>query len=562
MGLTNNRRYCGDRMKFTRFGFLFLLAIAAASAAHAQPQSGENYRSLLTARVRTQTLPPSSHLNAYIQDGKLRLSLRDAILLALENNSEIQIEETQIEANKFSLLAAFQPFDPLLQSSLNVNRSSNPSYYQLQGVGQTGTGVLNDLNQIGQVSYTQMFTSGTNVQATIFSGRTSTNSSYYFFNPYYSSSLNVQFTQPLLRNRGRFANTAQIKIARKALSQSRWSFEADVNDLIQQVVIQYWAAVQAHGALDVQNRSVDLADVSFKRDKRALELGALPPLDISRSESEVAARRVQQVQTAYALQQAEEALRFTIGADQDAQIHTLALDLTESPEPTGELQTTLLDAALAQALNQRPEVAAAGDALAGDDLSIRLAHNQLKPDLSINGFYQSNGLGGNQYDLTTGQLTSPGGFRSSFGQLFGFGFPGYGGTLTLNLPVRNRAGQARLGNALVSKTRDLYSRQQVQEFITRQVRDAVNQLDAARLSLSVANTSFDLAKKSLAADQRKFELGSETNFFVLDSQQRLAQAELALLQARVNYQVALAAISHATGDLIGPYHLQIEAASK
>jgi outer membrane protein len=262
------------------------------------------------------------------------------------------------------------------------------------------------------------------------------------------------------------------------------------------------------------------------------------------------------------LQQAEELLRFTIGADQDAQVRNLALELTESPEPTGELQSTHLDAALTQALSQRPEVSAAGDALAGDELSIRLAHNQLKPDLTINGFYQSNGLGGNQYDLTTGQLTSPGGFGSSFGQLFGFGFPGYGGTLTLNLPVRNRAGQARLGNALVSKTRDLYSRQQVQEFITRQVRDAINQLDAARLSLSAANTSFDLTKKLLAADQRKFELGTQDNFFVLDSQQKLALAELALLQARVNYQVALTAVGHATGDLIGPYHLQIEAASK
>jgi outer membrane protein len=422
--------------------------------------------------------------------------------------------------------------------------------------------VFNSLNQIGQVSYSQMFSTGTNVQATILSGRSSTNSSFYFFNPYYSSSLNLQFTQPLLRNGGRFANTAQIKIARKALSQSRWTFEANVNDLIQHVVIQYWAAVQARSALDVQNRSVDLADVSFKRDKRALELGALPPLDISRSEAEVAARRVQQVQAAYALQQAEEALRLTIGADQDAQVRDTALELTESPVPIGDLQLTPLDAALTQALSQRPEVAAVGDALAGDELSIRLAHNQLKPDLTINGFYQSNGLGGNQYDLTTGQLTSPGGFGSSFGQLFGFGFPGYGGTLTLNLPVRNRAGQARLGNALVSKTHDLYSRQQVQEFITRQVRDAINQLDAARLSLAAANTSFDLTKKLLAADQRKFELGTESNFYVLDSQQRLAQAELALVQARVNYQVALTAVSHATGDLIGPYHLQIDAASK
>ena len=549
-------------MKLMRFGFQLLLAIASATTMLAQAQSGESYRGLLTARVRSQRLPQSSHMKAYIQDGKLRLGLRDAILLALENNSQMEIEETQIETNKFSLLATFQPFDPLLQSSLTISRSSNPAYYQLQGVGQTGAGVLNNLNQIGQVSYTQTFTTGTTLQATIYSARNSTNSSFYFFNPNYSSYIDLNFTQPLLRNRGRFANTALVKIARKALSQSRWSFEADVNDLVQQVVLQYWAAVQARGALEVQNRSVDLAEVSFKRDRRALELGALPPLDISRSESEVAARRVGQIQAAYALQQAEESLRLTIGADQDAQFRSLAFELTESPEPTGELQATQLDAALTEALSQRPELAAAGDALAADELSIRLAHNQLKPDLTINGFYQSNGLGGNQYDLTTGQLTSPGGFGSSFGQLFGFGFPGYGGTLTLNLPVRNRAGQARLGNALVSKTHDLYSRQQVQEFITRQVRDAINQLDAARLSLSAANTSFDLTKKLLAADQRKFELGSEDNFFVLDSQQKLAQAELALLQARVNYQVALTAVSHATGDLIGPYRLQIEAASK
>ncbi len=72
-------------------------------------------------------------------------------------------------------------------------------------------------------------------------------------------------------------------------------------------------------------------------------------------------------------------------------------------------------------------------------------------------------------------------------------------------------------------------------------------------------TSFDLAKKSLAANQRKFELGTETNFFVLDSQERLAQAELVLLQARVNYQEALAAINHASGKLLASYHLQIDA---
>ena len=546
-------------MKFMRFGFFLLVACWAAF--NALGQSGESYRVLLTKRVKSDKLPASDRIKSYVENGKIRLSLRDAILLTLENNSDIQIEETQIEFGKFSLLSAYQPFDPLLQSSLNINRISSPTYSQLQGAGQSTT-ALNSLSQLGQISYTQMFATGTNVVAGLTAGKNSINSSFNFFNPYVSSGLSFQFTQPLLRNFGRFPNTAQLKIARRALSQSHSIFEAEVNDAILQVVMQYWAAVQAKGAVDVQQRALDLADVSYKHDKRALELGALPPLDISRSESEVASRRVQQVQAAYALAQAEEALRITIGADQDAQFQSLGFELTEDPKPAGDLESVNPDQVLAEALASRPEVKSAKDALAMDETSIRYAKNQLKPDLELSGTYQSNGLGGNQYDLNTGQLISPGGFGSSFSQLFGFGFPGYGGSLTLNFPVRNRGGQARLGNALASRTHDLYSNRQVQELITRQVRDAVNELNAAKLGLTAANASFDLNKKLLAADQRKYELGAETNFFVLDSQERLAGAELALLQAEVNYQLALAAIRHATSDLVAPYHLQIEAASK
>jgi outer membrane protein TolC len=546
-------------MRFIRFGFL--LFVTCWATYNALGQTGESYRAFLTQRVRSDKLPASDRIKEYVENGKIRLSLRDAIVLTLENNSNIQIEETQIESNKFSLLSTYQPFDPLLQSYLNINRISTPTYSQLQGVGQTTT-ALNTLSQAGQVSYTQTFTTGTNVLASILAGKYSTNSGFNFFNPYVSSGLNFQFTQPLLRNFGRFPNTAQLKIARRALSQSHSNFEAEVNDAILGVIGQYWAAVQAKGSLDVQQRALDLAEVSYKHDKRALELGALPPLDISRSESEVASRRVQEIQAAYALAQSEEALRITIGADQDPQFQSLDFELTENPQPTGDLEKVNPDQVLAEALNNRPEVKSAKDALAMDDTSIHYARNQLKPDLELSGSYQSNGLGGNQYDLNTGELISPGGFGSSFSQLFGFGFPGYGGSLTLNFPVRNRGGEARLGNALVSRTRDLYSDRQVQEQITRQVRDAVNQLNVAKLGLDAANTSYNLTKKLLAADQRKYELGAETNFFVLDSQERLAAAELALLQAEVNYQIAVAAIRHATSDLLTPYHLQIEAASK
>ena len=450
----------------------------------------------------------------------------------------------------------------MLQSSLNINRYSSPSYSQLQGVGVSATSTLNSLSQTGQVTYTQTFSPGTNFQAVISSNKYSTNNSYYYFNPFFNSTLTFNVTQPLLRGAGRFANTALIRIARRSLQQSRSSFEAEVNDAILNVVSQYWNAIEARGALDVEQKSLKLAEASYDRDNRSLELGALPPLDIYRSQSEVAARKVEVIQAAYALTQAEEALRITIGADRDPQANTLELNLTEKPQTEGALENIDTETALNQALSQRPELDVVKDALDNDADSIRLAHNQLKPNLQLQGFYQSSGLGGNQYNLLTGTLVAPGGFGTSMSQVFGFGYPGYGGTLSLTLPVRNRGGEANLGNALVSRTRDLDSGGQIREQITREVHDAVHQLDEARQALVAGTVSFDLAQKTLTSEQRKYELGAETNFFVLDAQTRLAQAELSLLQTQVNYRIALAAVGHSTGNLLSPYHVQIAGLSR
>jgi outer membrane protein len=522
----------------------------------ADAQSPESYSALLTQQVKSGKLSPPAHVQDYVIDGKLHLRLQDAVRLALENNSNIRIEETQVEAQKFSLLGAYKPFDPLVQSSANVNRYSYSGVSQLQGVGETNA-ALNTLSQTVQTSYTQTFMTGTNIFAGFSSNRSSTNNSFYFLNPYVNSTVTLQFTQPLLRNAGRFANTAPLVIARRALQQSHASFEAQVNDAILQVVTEYWTVVQARGSFDVEQRSLALAESSYQHDKRALELGALPPLDIYRSQSEVAARRLQAIQSEYVLKQAQEAFRFTIGVDQDPALATLQLDLVEKPEPEGEIENVDPVEILRKALIARPEIAAANDALANDETSIRLAHNALKPDLSLTGFYQTNGIGGNQYDLNTGKLISQGGLGGSISQMFEFGFPGYGGTLTLNLPIRNRAAKANLGTALVARRHDLYTSQVTKEEIVRQVKDSVHLLEEAKLTLAAGTESLELARKSLAADQRKYELGAETNFFVLDSQTKLAQSELSLLQTQINYQIARATVDRATGSLLEPYHVQI-----
>lgn len=519
---------------------------------------GQSFRELLKPPLRSPTLSAPQHFHDYIRDGKLQLSLRDAILLTLENNSAIQVQESQVETAKFNLLHTYQPFDPTLQSSTLVNRYSYPGFSQIQGPG-----TFDQLSHQGQITYSQTFPTGTNFQVQMNGTRYSTNSGFYFVNPYWNTTLNLQFTQPLMKNRWRFENRAPLIIARRNLQQSRALFEAQLDDALLRVIRQYWDVVRTRGNLSVFRQSLEAAQASYQRDKRALELGALPPLDIYRSEAEVASRRVQVIQAEYALKQSEDALRFTLGANQDNYIAALDIDLTEKPEPEGEFRVIDVGTALQEALQRRPELEAARYALQGDDVNVRLAQNHLQPDLSLTGFYQSNGIGGNQYSLTNpGQIVSTGGLGTSFNQLFGFSYPGYGATLTLNLPIRNRAAQADLGSALVARHRDLSSERQVREQITLDVNSSVHQLEVAKLTLEAGKTALDLAEKTLSADQRKYELGSETIFFLLDSQTRVATARASLLQAEIDYQNAVSAVDYATGSLLDAYKVQIAEISK
>ncbi len=391
------------------------------------------------------------------------------------------------------------------------------------------------------------------VQSSFVTSINSSNNSYFLLNPYTSSALNFQFTQPLLRNGWFFANRAPLIIARRNLQQSQATFTAEVNNNILQAVGQYWAVVEAKGNLDVAKASMDAAEATYKRDKRALELGALPPLDIYRSESQVASRRVQVIQSEYALKQAEDTLRLTIGADQDPYLEALDLELTEKPEPAGELRTIDAGSALQAAITKRPEFNAARAALAKDETQIRLAHNHLLPQLDLQGQYSSNGLGGTTATTSAGlPITS-----SWISQLFGFGFPSYQAQLSLSLPLKNRAAKAEMGNALVSRRSDLYGERQIREQVARDVSNSVHQLEQAKLSIAAGKEALDLAKKTMAAEQRKYELGSSTIFLVLEAQTEMAAAEQSLLQSEVGYQLAVAAVDHATGELLEPYRVQI-----
>jgi outer membrane protein len=490
-------------------------------------------------------LPAPEGLQDHVANGKLVLALDDSIRLALANNTDIHIDRSQIDFALDNLGRSHSPFDPVATSSFSDTRAKSLPISSLQGAPLVST-----LTQTTQTAYQELFPTGTNFQTSFSSSKLSSNSSFSTVNPSLSTTIQFAVTQPLLRNFGLFPNRAPILIAQSNLKQARANFTAEVNSIILLVIQDYWSVVLARENLEVQRKSLDEAQKSYDHDKKALSLGALPPLDIYRSESQVASRRVGVIQAEYALKQFADNFRRDIGADLDPNIRALDLDLTDQPAPVGDLPTADITTALARALSNRPEFEVAREQLTIDEFSIRLAHNSLKPDLELSGFYWGNGLNSSPAGVDIG-------LSGSLSQSFHFTYPTYGASLFLNLPVRRHSAQANLADALISRSRDQYQERRTNQSISLEVTNAVHALEQAKLSMEAAKVAEDLARETLHADERKYELGAETVFFVLDAQTQLANAEQSLIAAQVNYQLAVAQLDHATGDLLDNHHVQI-----
>jgi outer membrane protein len=536
-------------MRVVRFLFA-LTSLLLTECAAARAQDAPRLERLLgigSHQKPAAPLPVPQGLEDHVANGKLVLTLDDSIRLALSNNTDVRLDRSQIEFAQNNLHRTHGPFDPLVTSSFADSRTKSPTITQIQGAP-----ILDTLVQTTTFGYAQAFQTGTNFQTSFNTNKLSTNDSLSLVNPSLASNLQFTLTQPLLRKFGLFPNRAPILIAQRNLNQARAIFQGEVNDIILRTVGNYWNVVLARESLTVQRKSLEEAQKSYDHDKKALSLGALPPLDIYRSESQVASRRVGVIQSEYALKQAEDQFRQVIGADLDPAIRALDLQLTDQPEPLGELPVTDIGTTLTRALANRPELEATRQQLTSDELSIRLAHNNLKPDLELSGFYSGNGVGGNS--VTAGNT----GLGTSLGQVFHFTYPAYGATLSLNLPLKNHSAEADLADAAVSRRRDQYQQRRTTQNITLEVTNAVHALEQAKLSMEASKVALDLAEKTLHADERKYELGAETVFFVLDAQTQLAQAELNLIQSQINFQIAVSELDHATGDLMEHHHVEIK----
>jgi outer membrane protein TolC len=535
-----------------------LIGVLLTTGAFAQlsPFPKVNYFRETFQKTQTKVeLKDPVRLKDYVHDDKLELSLKDYLGLVMANNTGIQLQMLSVETPKNAIQRAFSAWDPNLQASFSSTRTKTPSNSILEGAATTS-----QLSQPFQGAYSQTLDTGTNYFVTYGATKITSNSSFNSYNPSLTSNLQVRFSQPLLRNRGRYVNRLNLMVARSNYRISDYQLRNSLITNISTAENAYWQVILARENIKVAEGARKVAQALMDYTQKQLDLGALSPLDIFQTRQQLAQTELQLAQAQFNLKLAEDALRNQLAVDLDPDIRKLPLVLTEIVElPNADSVSYDYEASVEKAINNRPDLKAAGQRLDVDDLQITQAKNGLLPNLSLTGNYSTQGRGGVFTQRTNvfndGVPSSvvnvlPGGFGDALTQMFGFGYPIYSFGLTLNLPIKSHTAAMDLADAMVRKKTDALTLRNSQETVRLNVLNAITNLEGSKEQLKLAKTVRELSQANLDAMNKKYELGTEIIPNVTRAAQDLTSAEFNLVQQQINLRRSILTLLTQTGELL------------
>ena len=556
----------------------------------------------------------SERLHSLISDGKLRLSVEDAIALALENNLDISVARYNLGFAQTDLLraksgGATRGVPGAFSSSAlfagaiggGISGISSSSTTSASGVtgsgGATNVGVIgccdpvagaqfgwdrrtSPLNYIvvsgapvvttqttnGVAYFGQGFLTGTSYAVAINGYRQSTTSLNTLFNPVVPTSLTVGIDQQLLNGFGYRANAKFIRIAQNDLRISNSVFRQQVITTVAQVLNLYWDYLSYKENVRVTEQALAFSEKLLSDNKRQVEIGTLAPIEVVRAESEVASDQQNLIVAQTSLQQQAELIKTALSRKVDSELTSTQIDAVDKlPEPRPD-DIPPLDQALKQALQNRPEIEQADLNLRYQSVVIKANRNSLLPILDVFATYAPTGLSGlssvlapcpSGYTPNGKQCLSYQGISQSLSQLFHGNYPDYSFGFTLQFPIRNRSAQADAARALLEQRQLEEQLQKQKNQVEQDVRSAEIGVIQAKAQIQAAAKAVLLAQKTLDAEQKKFQLGESTVFLVIQAQRDLATAEGNEVKARSTYAKAITQFRQATGTILPDYHIEL-----
>jgi outer membrane protein TolC len=446
------------------------------------------------APVRAQT-PPAA------QSDIRRISIDEAVALALENNLDLQVDRISPQIQDLSVAQARSGYTPVFQSVIDWNDQTQPPASLLAGNASQIVG--NNSGYDFGVSALNKWGGFYNV--TFNNARATTNNIFTNFNPQLNSNISLNYTQPLLRNFKIDGTRQQILVSQKNREISDVQLEQSIALTARNVKNAYYDLMYTIGNLNVQRQSLDLAQQSLKDNRARVEIGTMAPIDIVQAEAEVAQREESVILAEAAISRAEDRLRALVFNPSSPDFWRLRI------EPTEQVQfrpmTVDTDGAVANALKRRTDLNRSRRQLEANDVNIRYFRDQTRPDVNASVTYFAQAIGGTSYirDPTTGfPGTIVGEAQKSYASTLQTMFSGDFPTWTLQMQISYPIGQANAEAALArARLQDQQSRRQLQSqelVVATQIREYARQVQTNTKRVDATRASRVLAERRLEAE--------------------------------------------------------------
>lgn len=487
----------------------------------------------------------------YSQQNKTEyLSLEDCIIGAMKNNLRVAIEVLNPDMADFAVTRANEKYFPSLSFGYNNRETNTASYSWIDAADQVRS-AYNDYT----VSLNQLIPTGGVFDISLSSYKNETNRSFQTINPRYGSTLTFDFAQPLLKNFGFKINRREIIIANNNREISENQFHETLLDTVYNVEEAYWNLVYSIEDLNVKRQSLQLARDLLEENKRKIEVGTMPPIEIFTAESEVANREADILQSDRMVKTNQDRLKTILNLPilDEGEL----TEIIPSDKPVFERRRIDLDEALNTALTNRPDLKASQINIETWKLNLSYAGNQLLPDLNFHISYWSPGISGVQIlykddnplsGIVVGEI--PGGPSVALRDAFDFRYKNWSVGLTLNVPLNTVFTRAQYAETKLGLQQARLRLENQEKQIYLEIKTAVRDVEINYQRVEAYRAARELAVKKLEAEQEKFRVGKSTNFFILQYQRDVADARSAELKAMVDYILSLARLDRALGTTL------------
>jgi len=524
----------------TSCAFLTVLALALGSSA-AFAQSAEQQRLDEIAReaarqfAEARTPLEQTRTTNPAQPGtRVELTLDEAVKRALERNLEIAVERLNPQTFDWTLASLSRSYQPTFNSNIGIRSQSQFPRSQTAGADMLVTETFTGNNGItqnvkwGGGSFAVAFNNNRQEQSDLFATR----------NPAINANLTAVYVQPLLRNFRIDGTRAALRITALNQEISETALRATIVRTVANTRNAYWDYVFAIQALEVADRSLALSSKLVEDNQARVEVGTLAPLDVVQAQAEQATRRQAVATAAMTVRTAEILLkRLIVNGTEDPY---WVANLEPIDRPTYTTQTPDIDGALRRALANRTDLDQSRKQVQSNDISLRTLSDQRLPALDLNASYGLAGVGGTQFIRSSlgGNVTQtiPSGYSDALGIIADQTAPTWNLSVNFSIPIGASSADANLARARVQQQQTIAESRQLELQIAAEVTNAGLLVESNRERMQAAQAARDLAEKRLDAEQSRFDVGISTNFFVVQAQRDLRDAQNSELRALLDYR--------------------------